>query len=443
MIGAQHLLVGHNGNGTMLMNAGDVTVARLNIGQNTTARGQLTQTGGTVTVNTALVLGEVSHLANLYDISGGTLRLTGPTILRIASGNADGTLLIRDNGNVQIDDDMYVGSGAPSFGTLTMTGGTLALGAAGAGTGDLFVAVNGVGTADITGGTVTTDFIRVGHGTTSTGRLNIGGTANVTARNSTLTGLGFNGTLGGVGIINVSGGNFTAGAVTGLGSITVSGGNMVATSIQQPVVTVSGGTVQVAPNGTAAGTSRINTLGISGSGRFDLTNNALVVDYTGASPLADVRADIASAYAAGAWTGPGLTSTSANNSTHGVGYAEASSLTTVPEIFGTVDADAVLARYTRYGDADLNGTVNLQDFNRLAANFGSNSATWDQGDFNYDSTVNLSDFNRLAANFGQTAAGTSVTPEDWANLASAIPEPSSVALLGFGALATMRRRRRN
>jgi len=98
-------------------------------------------------------------------------------------------------------------------------------------------------------------------------------------------------------------------------------------------------------------------------------------------------------------------------------------------------------RYTRYGDANLDGLVNLSDFNRLASNFGSTSANWDQGDFNYDSNVNLADFNRLAANFGQAAAGPNVTPEDWSALASAVPEPSSLALLGLGALATLRRRR--
>jgi hypothetical protein len=35
-----------------------------------------------------------------------------------------------------------------------------------------------------------------------------------------------------------------------------------------------------------------------------------------------------------------------------------------------------------------------------------------------------------------------VTPDDWARLGAAVPEPSSLALLGIGAIATMRRRRR-
>ena len=39
-----------------------------------------------------------------------------------------------------------------------------------------------------------------------------------------------------------------------------------------------------------------------------------------------------------------------------------------------VDNTAVLVAYTRYGDADMNGIVNLNDFNRLTAGFGSPGA---------------------------------------------------------------------
>ena len=198
--------------------------------------------------------------------------------------------------------------------------------------------------------------------------------------------------------------------------------------------------------------SVVNSLTLAGGAAptttLDLTNNALVVDYLAdppppaGEPLATIRAQITSAYSNGAWTGPGITSSLANNTTHGVGYAEAADLTTVPPVFGTVDATAVLVRYARYGDATLDGIVNLADFNRLAANFGSASATWDDGDFNYDGNVNLADFNRLASNFGLSAAGPTVTPDDWARLGAAVPEPAPLGLLGAAASAAMVRRRR-
>jgi subtilisin-like proprotein convertase family protein len=102
---------------------------------------------------------------------------------------------------------------------------------------------------------------------------------------------------------------------------------------------------------------------------------------------------------------------------------------------------SVLVRLTREGDANCDGTVNLQDFNRLAGAFGLANQRWDNGDFNYDGTVNLTDFNRLAANFGLVAAGPSVTPQDWLRLGAAVPEPSSAMVVTTGAFALARRRR--
>jgi hypothetical protein len=102
----------------------------------------------------------------------------------------------------------------------------------------------------------------------------------------------------------------------------------------------------------------------------------------------------------------------------------------------------VLTRLTRNGDATVDGIVNLSDFNRLASNFGQSGKLWDQGDFNYDGIVNLTDFNLLASNFGLAASSLDgPTPQDWSNLAAAVPEPSALGMLGVASLATLRRRR--
>ena len=94
------------------------------------------------------------------------------------------------------------------------------------------------------------------------------------------------------------------------------------------------------------------------------------------------------------------------------------------------------------GDADVNGIVNLDDFNVLAAHFGTASgATWIQADFNNDGRVNLDDFNSLAANFGQGAAGPGMSPGDWARLGASVPEPSVATLILLTALPSLRRRR--
>jgi hypothetical protein len=63
-----------------------------------------------------------------------------------------------------------------------------------------------------------------------------------------------------------------------------------------------------------------------------------------------------------------------------------------------------LIRYALDGDADLDGAVNLADFNRLASSFGQSNKIWTDGDSNYDGLVDLADFNAQAGNFGLSAA---------------------------------------
>jgi hypothetical protein len=97
---------------------------------------------------------------------------------------------------------------------------------------------------------------------------------------------------------------------------------------------------------------------------------------------------------------------------------------------------------THFGDANLDGRVNLNDFNILASNFGQSDRTWEQGDFNEDGFVNLGDFNLLAANFGKeiqpAGPGTTITFGLGGQLA---PEPAAAALALLVPALTLRRRR--
>ena len=208
-------------------------------------------------------------------------------------------------------------------------------------------------------------------------------------------------------------------------------------------LSVNAGVARMLPGGASPSVTK--SLTVAPTAALDVTDNSLVIDYDGPSPLNDVKDRIASGYAGGSWTGDGIrSSTAASVSGTGVGFAEASALG-ISDFHGEpLDDTALVIAYARYGDANLDGSVNLSDFNRLAANFGSTSGTWSSGDFNYDGQVNLADFNLLAANFGLSASGPALTPGDWSTLATAVPEPAAgtLALAAFSCLRARNRRRR-
>jgi hypothetical protein len=223
--------------------------------------------------------------------------------------------------------------------------------------------------------------------------------------------LGAGGTLGGGGSLTVTNTfDWSGGTIAGSGSITIAA---------SATLNVAGAGLRrsdraMVLNGSASTESGVNMvlrvpeLTLGAGAALNLKDNALIVDYTGASPIASIRSALTSGHAGGTWSGPGINSSSAAaNLGHALGYAEAGDLfANFPAPFAgqSVDDTSVLVRYTRAGDANLDGTVNLLDFNRLAGSFGASNALWSQGNFNYDNETNLLDFNLLASNFGLPAA---------------------------------------
>jgi hypothetical protein len=158
--------------------------------------------------------------------------------------------------------------------------------------------------------------------------------------------------------------------------------------------------------------SGFNVLGV-----IDLAGGALLMRAP-AGTLDGWRAGVVNGRNGGAWNG--VASNGAINSSlaastplsDGVGYGLGSQIgiTTIgPFAIGAADT---LVRYALDGDANLDGRVNLSDFNRLAANFGGTNRHWTGADFNYDGTTNLADFNLLAGNFGAAVGAVGAAPDD-------------------------------
>jgi len=208
-----------------------------------------------------------------------------------------------------------------------------------------------------------------------------------------------------------------------------------------------------------------------------LSDNDLIVDYTGGSPLATMTNQIKAARGTGSWNGNGITSSLADATHYALGIAEASDV--IGAGGGTfsgqaVDGTAVLVKYTYYGDADLNGLINFDDYSRTDNGFNTGGSTWPRGDFDYNGAVNFDDYSLIDAAFN-TQGGTlrialayldgehrdrdnMNTPElrvvmehfdqfgvPYAqSFLNAVPEPTSaLALAGVQVLACMRRRRRS
>jgi autotransporter-associated beta strand protein len=277
--------------------------------------------------------------------------------------------------------------------------------------------------------------------------------------NYTISGTGTIGGTGyliksGAGILTLSTPNtYTGGTTVTNGRLLVEPTSSTTSALPKGTLSISGGTVQLADNvtaGTALGTSNVvlTSLSLTGTGTLDIGNNRIIVDYS--SPATDPIASIESWISNGYYgvSGPAIISSdittddAASGLSYGIGYADGAD-----HVVAGLPSGEIEIMFTLLGDANLDGTVNSEDFSPFSHNLGQSGMRWDGGDFNYDGTVNSEDFSLFSHNLGQTAslaaAAGVLEPVNGVNLVN-VPEPVSgglITLAGSGVL--LRRRRAN
>lgn len=202
---------------------------------------------------------------------------------------------------------------------------------------------------------------------------------------------------------------YVRGTVTGsitysnLGSITISGGSGAEDVIN---LSASGGNPLPA-NLHLGGSFTLNGFSSFAGTTVDLGNSTVYLAYSpGNDPVSAIRQYLVRGYNNGAWNGVATASAGSINSSaafanagYTIGYADSADGT------GTnTRANTIKLKYTRKGDANIDGQVNFNDLVTLAQNYNTSGKVWDRGDFDYDGSVQFSDLVILAQGYGTAAA---------------------------------------
>ncbi len=242
----------------------------------------------------------------------------------------------------------------------------------------------------------------------------------------------------------------TVGPVTGSGQFDKQLGNNInvySMDLSNGSMQIEAGKVTIQPRSVTGSnhTVYLNSLYMPGT-TLDLNDNDLVVNSgTSYNSFSSIRANVLAGYSATPdTTKTGIISTAGQNSSGKtilalfdnalVGRAD------WPAGSGhTIGANAVVGKYTYYGDVNLDGQVTGDDYGAVDANLGATGLNpgnaWLMGDTNFDYKVTGDDYSAIDANLGlgvgSPLAVSSLSP---------VPEPASLSLIGLGLLARRRRR---
>lgn len=474
------------------------TLALTNSAANRTGITTINAGALTLTADTCLGLVPASFTSNAITLNGGTWRNVGGTAVAIPANRGltvlsnGGTLDFSSSAGTPSLDSKITGTGTLSkmgVRTLSVTSNSAATfsGNLQLKQGRVNVNVNGSTNALGTG----TLILAAGNGDVA--QLGIGGSGGISELlqnpislsptgngqnsfeindNNTLT---LAGVISGAGALVKGGGSSTGtqggSALSTNGTLilsndnTYTGGTTVRTGTlavkrlhENNPVSLTGGTLRVLdsapslpahPAGDDAAVSRPSSLSISNNGAalgsrvynatLDLGNNDLILDYSGASPLASFEDMLRAGYNNGDWLGKGITSSSAaaDPGAYVLAIADNAQLASPfgaaqgGDLFSGKDVDltTVLVKFTHRVDLNLDGLVTDADAIIFSTNFENSSpANWSIGDLNYDGLFTDNDA-IIFSTFYETSL-------------QHLPEPAGLTLLGFAASASFARSNR-
>ena len=185
-------------------------------------------------------------------------------------------------------------------------------------------------------------------------------------------------------------------------------------------------------------------------GVLDLAEHGAIVDYAEGDPNPAVALGqwIRSGSNGGTWDGPGILSSAAateDRQLTAIGLLD----NTDPKVGGKtefageeIDASSILLKYTWWGDANLDGIVDANDYDVIDRNYlfmPHPEAPWFTGDFDYDGVIDANDYDRIDKAYlfqsGPLAGAGAAAP-------AATPEPATLALVALGALGLLGRKKR-
>ena len=174
------------------------------------------------------------------------------------------------------------------------------------------------------------------------------------------------------------------------------------------------------------------------TGTIDVGGNDLLVKGGNLTTLTNQLRSGTNAAGGGYWNGPGIDSaTAAADTTYVTALGSRQNDGSVTTFDGQPTAAGdVLIKYTEYGDANLDGVVDVADYTRLDAGFiaGGKLTGWFNGDFNYDGAVDGSDYT-LTDNAFNMQAKPAVAATVMPVAVVAMPAPAAVARPALVAVA--------